>query len=88
VQLRRAEILGRAMLLAYRFSGSVPAILETAELKIEMDRIVLETSDAVRAPDSDAVRTRLRQLVKALGLSHGEIVEAQSQRASEATFNR
>ena len=82
-QLRRAEILGRAMLLAYRFSGSVPEILETARLKIETDRVCLETSDAVRAPDSDAVRTRLRQLARALGVPNAEIVEVESRRSSE-----
>lgn len=75
-ELHHAEILGRAMLLAYRFSGSVPDILKTARLRIETDRVCLETSDAVRAPDSDAVRTRLKQLAKALGVSDMEIVDA------------
>jgi exopolyphosphatase/guanosine-5'-triphosphate,3'-diphosphate pyrophosphatase len=74
-QLRQAEILGRAMVLAYRFSGSVPEILATARLGIEADRVCLETTDAVKAPDSDAVQTRIRQLAKAVGVARGEIVE-------------
>lgn len=74
-QLRKAECLGRAMLLAYRFSGSVPDILKTAELKVDTDRVSLNTSGAVKAPDSDAVHTRMKQLAKALGLSDSEIVE-------------
>ncbi|MGH1478001.1 MAG: Ppx/GppA family phosphatase [Geminicoccales bacterium] len=74
-QLRQAEVLGRAMLLAYRFSGSVPEILKSARLIIEAEQVRLETSDAIKAPDSDAVQTRLRQLAKALGLSRGEIIE-------------
>lgn len=73
--LRRAEILGRAMLLAYRFSGSVPEILATTALRIETDCVCLVTDDAVRAPDSDAVRTRIKQLAKALGVSQSEIIE-------------
>ena len=39
---RRAQILGRAILLAYRFSGGVPAMLESARLRIEPDRVRLE----------------------------------------------
>lgn len=74
-QLRRAEILGRATLLAYRFSGGVPDILATGQLKIEAGRVCLEACDSVRAPDSDAVRTRLRQLAKALGVSRSDIVD-------------
>ncbi|MGI9437474.1 MAG: exopolyphosphatase [Geminicoccaceae bacterium] len=76
-QLRRADILGRAMLLAYRFSGSVPDILATAKLNIETDRVSLKTSGAVKAPDSDAVHTRMKQLARALSVSGSEIIESE-----------
>lgn len=65
------------MLLAYRFSGSVPDILATAELNIETDRVSLKTSGTVKAPDSDAVHTRMKQLARVLGLSGSEIVESE-----------
>ena len=39
---RRAQILGRTMLLGYRISGSVPEILEGARLRIDTDGLRLE----------------------------------------------
>lgn len=73
-QLRRAEILGRAMRLAYRYSGSVPDILASAELGIETDRVSMTTSGLVNAPDSDAVQVRMRQLARALGVPDSDVV--------------
>jgi exopolyphosphatase/guanosine-5'-triphosphate,3'-diphosphate pyrophosphatase len=63
----RAEILGRALLLAYRISGGVPSILESARLTIEPDRLTL-TADAARAPDSEVVGDRLKLLATAIGV--------------------
>ncbi len=75
-QIRRAEILGRVLLLGHRFSASVPEILEHARLRIEADAIRLEVTDPEYVPDSDAVYARLRQLAKVTGVENVEIVEA------------
>jgi exopolyphosphatase/guanosine-5'-triphosphate,3'-diphosphate pyrophosphatase len=72
---RRAQILGRAILLAYRFSGGVPAVLESARLRIEPDRVRLEVTKAARAPDSEVVSDRLKLLAGAIGLKHSEVVD-------------
>ena len=72
---RRAQILGRAILLAYRFSGGVPAVLESARLRIEPDRVRLEVAAAARAPDSEVVSERLRLLASAIGVKRSEVVD-------------
>jgi len=74
--LSRALILGRAMLLAYRFSGGVPALLAGARLRLDADSVRLEVGSAARAPDSDAVAERLRLLASAMGVKRSEIVVA------------
>ena len=71
---RRAQILGRAILLAYRFSGVVPAVLQSAKLLLEPDCVRLEVSPAARAPDSEVVVDRLRFLAAAVGAKRTEIV--------------
>ena len=71
---RRAQILGRALLLAYRFSGVVPALLENARLRVDPDCVRLEVSPAARAPDSEVVADRLRFLAAAVGAKRTEIV--------------
>ncbi len=71
---RRAQILGRAILLAYRFSGAVPAVLASARLHIEADCLRLEVASAARAPDSEVVNDRLRLLASAVGVRRSEIV--------------
>jgi exopolyphosphatase/guanosine-5'-triphosphate,3'-diphosphate pyrophosphatase len=73
---RRAEILGRTMLLGYRVSGSVPEILEQARLKIEAGGVRLEVGKAARVPDSEVVAERLKLLAGAVGVRGTEIVEA------------
>lgn len=73
---RRAEILGRAMLLGYRVSGSVPEILEKARLAIEAGGVRLEVDPAARVPDSEVVADRLRLLAEVVGVRGAEIVEA------------
>jgi exopolyphosphatase/guanosine-5'-triphosphate,3'-diphosphate pyrophosphatase len=72
---RRAQILGRAILLAYRFSGGVPAVLESARLRVEPDRVRLEVAAAARAPDSEVVSDRLRLLANAIGVKRSEVVD-------------
>lgn len=77
-QCHRAQILGRSMLLAHRFSGSVPEILDASRIKIEHDRVCLEVNNTESVPDSDAVRSRLRSLAKAVGVHRSEIVNVES----------
>ena len=62
----RAQVLGTAMLLGYRFSGSVPAILDGASLDIDGDSVTLRVDAAVSVPDGDTVQERLSLLAKAL----------------------
>ena len=64
------------MLLAYRFSGGVPALLAGARLRLDADSVRLEVGSAARAPDSDAVAERLRLLASAIGVKRSEIVVA------------
>jgi exopolyphosphatase/guanosine-5'-triphosphate,3'-diphosphate pyrophosphatase len=75
--LRRANILGRALLLAHRFSACVPEILQHSRLKIEVDAVRLEILDTQDLPDSDAVQTRLRQLAKAIGVDDAVAVNVE-----------
>jgi exopolyphosphatase/guanosine-5'-triphosphate,3'-diphosphate pyrophosphatase len=73
---RRAMILGRAILLGYRFSGGVADILAGARLQIDADLVRLEVGKAARAPDSEVVGDRLRLLASAIGVRRTEVVEA------------
>jgi exopolyphosphatase / guanosine-5'-triphosphate,3'-diphosphate pyrophosphatase len=72
---RRAQILGRAILLAYRFSGGVPFVLESARLRIQPNRVRLEVAAAARAPESEVVADRLRLLATAIGVKRSEVVD-------------
>ncbi|MCB1883225.1 MAG: Ppx/GppA family phosphatase [Geminicoccaceae bacterium] len=69
----RAQVLGRAMRLGYRFSGSVPALLGQARLRIGPDVVRLEVGTDAALPDSEPVRACLKSLAKALGLRRAEI---------------
>jgi exopolyphosphatase/guanosine-5'-triphosphate,3'-diphosphate pyrophosphatase len=72
---RRAQILGRAILLAYRFSGGVPAVLGNAHLRIDPNCVRLEVDAAARAPDSEVVSARLKLLANAIGVKRSEVVD-------------
>ncbi len=72
---RRAQILGRAILLAYRFSGGVPAVLGSARLRIDPNCVRLEVTKAARAPDSEVVSDRLKLLASAIGVKRSEVVD-------------
>ncbi len=72
---RRAQILGRAILLAYRFSGGVPAVLKSAQLRIDPNCVRLEVTTAARAPDSEVVSERLKLLASAIGVKRSEVVD-------------
>jgi len=63
----RAHVLGTALLLGHRFSGSVPAILDHASLVIDADTVTLAVDEETSVPDSEAVQGRLTLLAKALG---------------------
>ena len=72
---RRAQILGRALQLGHRFSGSVPYILDTARLRITTDAVRLEVAEGAEdIPDSEAVQSRMKQLAKILGVPKTEFV--------------
>lgn len=72
-ELRRAEILGRVLLLGHRVSASVPEILDQVRVRIGTDAVRLEVRPGVRVPDSDAVQARLRQLARVAGVPASEI---------------
>ena len=71
---RRAQVLGRAIQLGYRFSGVVPGVLASARLKLDPDCVRLEVSAAARAPDSEVVIDRLRWLAAAVGAKRTDLV--------------
>lgn len=71
---QRAIVLGRALQLGYRFSGSVPELLAHARLALAGDSLRLVLSSTEDVPDSEPVRVRLKSLAKALGLRRTEIV--------------
>ena len=73
--LRRAEILGRVLLLGHRFSASVPELLEQARIRIDVDAVRLEMLNAERVPDSEAVQVRLRQLARVSGVEGAEVLQ-------------
>ena len=66
---RRAQILGRAMTLAYRLSAGMPEVLDASRLSVEGDCVRLEVGEAARGSDSEAVADRLRLLAAAVGVS-------------------
>jgi exopolyphosphatase/guanosine-5'-triphosphate,3'-diphosphate pyrophosphatase len=71
----RAQILGRALLLGYRLSGSVPEILDNARLRIDHNCLRVEVGKKARVPDSEVVADRLQLLASALGVRRTEVVE-------------
>ena len=72
---RRAQILGRAITLAYRLSGGMPDVLAGSRLRIEPDCVRLEVEPLARVPESEVVAERLRQLATAIGVRRSEIAE-------------
>jgi exopolyphosphatase/guanosine-5'-triphosphate,3'-diphosphate pyrophosphatase len=73
---RRAQVLGRALLLGYRLSGSVPDILDASRLRIDAHCVRVEVGKKARVPDSEVVADRLKLLASALGIRRTEVVEA------------
>ena len=63
------------MPLGHRFSGSVAQILDGARLNIGPDLVRLEVLGTESVPAIDAVRARLKQLAKAVGVGRTEILK-------------
>ncbi|PZX14508.1 exopolyphosphatase/guanosine-5'-triphosphate,3'-diphosphate pyrophosphatase [Palleronia aestuarii] len=74
--LRRAEILGRALLLGHRFSAGVPDLLTKSRVRIDSEMVRLEILDPGEVPDTDAIQSRVDKLAKSAKVSRAEIVEA------------
>jgi exopolyphosphatase/guanosine-5'-triphosphate,3'-diphosphate pyrophosphatase len=72
---RRAQILGRAILLGYRLAGGAPKVLADSRLTVETHRLVLEVGKVGGAPDSEVVAERMNLLKAAIGARKAEIVE-------------
>jgi len=72
---RRAQILGHAILLGYRLSGSVSDVLAGSRLSIEPGCLRLEVGGTARAPDSEVVAARLKLLAGAMGMRRYEVSE-------------
>ena len=72
--IRRANVLGAALRLGYRLSGSVPELLAHARLAVTADGVSLVLATDEDVPDSEPVRSRLKNLAKALGTRNFEIV--------------
>ena len=85
---RRAQILGRALRLAYRFSGVARSVLATARLVVEPDCVKLEVASLARAPDSEVVYDRLALLAAAIGVRGYEIIVIDKPRDGPETRRR
>jgi exopolyphosphatase/guanosine-5'-triphosphate,3'-diphosphate pyrophosphatase len=72
---RRAQILGRAILLAYRLSGSVSEVLAGSRLSVERNCLRLEVDGAAGVPDSEVVGSRLKLLAAAMDMRRFEVTE-------------
>ena len=70
----RAHVLGTALLVGHRFSGSVPSILDHASLAVDADTVTLRVDEATSVPDSEAVQGRLTLLAKAMGRGRTAVV--------------
>jgi exopolyphosphatase / guanosine-5'-triphosphate,3'-diphosphate pyrophosphatase len=65
---KRAQVLGRAITLAYRISAGMPKVLAGSKLRIGSDAVHLAVGQTARVPDSEAVAERLKLLAGAIGL--------------------
>jgi len=75
-EIQKAEIIGRALLLGHRLSGSVPGILEHSRLRVNQDAVRLEILNPESVPDGEAVQSRLQKLAKTIGINRAEVVTA------------
>lgn len=70
---KRAQVLGRAITLAYRVAAGMPKVLASSKLRVENDCIHLQVADFARVPDSEAVTDRLKLLANAVGIKQVKI---------------
>lgn len=66
--LRRAEVLGAALRLAYTLSGGTPELLRSTRLVVQQDRLVLKLVEGGGVFAGDSVQRRVEALAAALGL--------------------
>lgn len=66
--LRRAEILGTALRLAYTLSGGTPELLSATSLVREDERLVLALQPGTGVFAGESVTRRLERLAQAIGL--------------------
>ncbi|MCU0889053.1 MAG: Ppx/GppA family phosphatase [Rubritepida sp.] len=66
--VRRAEVLGAALRLAYTLSGGVPALLQATELERRGRRLVLRLKQGAGVFAGESVLRRLEALALAVGL--------------------
>ena len=66
--LRRAEMLGEALRLAYTLSGGTPALLAGATLAVEKGQLILHLTEGMGLFAGDAVQRRVESLAATLGL--------------------
>jgi exopolyphosphatase/guanosine-5'-triphosphate,3'-diphosphate pyrophosphatase len=66
--LRRAEILGTALRLAYTLSGGTPELLACTSLAREGEKLVLKLQAGAGVFAGESVTRRLERLGQAMGL--------------------
>ncbi|WP_442970739.1 Ppx/GppA phosphatase family protein [Roseomonas sp. USHLN139] len=66
--LRRAEVLGAALRLAYTLSGGTPELLRSTTLVMQPDRLVLRLVEGGGTFAGDSVQRRVEALAATLGL--------------------
>nr|WP_159998713.1 Ppx/GppA family phosphatase [Roseomonas sp. 18066] len=66
--LRRAEVLGAALRLAYTLSGGTPELLRSTALVMQQDRLVLRLVEGGGTFAGDSVQRRVEALAATLGL--------------------
>ena len=70
---RRAEVLGRALRLAYRISGGDPDLLARSELSVADGSLQLKLPKDARLPDRAALERSFKNLARAARLTAGRI---------------
>lgn len=71
--LKRAEVIGRGIRLAYRVSGGSVALLRRTSLELDGDEIVLHLPQDGSLPLGDAVEREFNALVRAIGMKNKRI---------------
>ena len=69
VALRRADVLGTALRLAYTLSAGTPELLAGANLRVGMGRLSLRLAEGSGVFAGDPIQRRLERLAGAMGLA-------------------